>query len=87
VLLFQATKKSKLIYFVACWILLMQLLDIYVIVLPSLHKTGWDPSILDLTSLIGIGGIVGWLFLKNIGKSYLFPTRDPRLAGSLKLTN
>jgi hypothetical protein len=87
VLLFQATKKSKLIYFVAVWILIMQLLDVYVIVLPSLHKTGWDPSILDLTSLIGIGGIVGWLFMKNIGKSFMFPTRDPRLAGSLNLTN
>jgi len=87
VLLFQATKKTNLIFFVAGWILLMQLLDIYVIVLPSLHKTGWDPSILDLTSLIGIGGIVGWLFMKNIGKSFMFPTRDPRLAASLNLTN
>ncbi len=87
ILLFQATKKSKLIYFVAAWILVMQLLDIYVIVLPSLHKTGWNPSILDLTSVIGIGGIVGWIFMKNIGRSSLFPTRDPRLAGSLNLTN
>ena len=87
VLLFQATKKSKLIFFVAGWILLMQLLDIYVIVLPSLHNSGWTPSILDLTSLIGIGGILGWIFMKNIGKSFTFPTRDPRLAGSLKLTN
>ncbi len=87
VLLFQATKKSRLIDFVAIWILLMQLLDVYIIVLPALHKTGFSPSILDLLSVVGIGGVLGWLFLQNIGKSALFPTRDPRLAGSLKLTN
>ena len=65
----------------------MQLLDIYVIVLPSLHPTGFSPSILDVFSLVGIGGILGWLFLKNIGKSNLFPMRDPRLLGSIKLSN
>jgi hypothetical protein len=87
VLLFQVTKKTRLINFVAVWMLLMQLLDVYVIVLPSLHRTGWSPSLLDLLSVIGIGGVLGWLFIRNIGKSNLFPTRDPRLAGSLKLTN
>jgi hypothetical protein len=87
VLLFQATKKTKLIYIVAVWVLLMQMLDIYVVVLPALHKTGFSPSWMDLTSLLGVGGIVGWLFIRNIGKSYLFPTRDPRLAGSLNLSN
>ena len=87
VLLFQATKKTKLINFVAGWVLLMQLVDMYVIVLPALHRTGFSPSIFDVTSLLGIGGILGWLFLRNIGKSNLFPTRDPRLLGSLKLSN
>ena len=87
VLLFQGIKKSKYINYVACWVLLMQLVDIYVIVLPALHRTGFSPSLLDLTSFVGIGGILGWLFFQNIVKSYLFPTRDPRLLGSLKLTN
>jgi hypothetical protein len=87
VLLFQATKKTRLINFVAIWMLLMQLLDVYVIVLPSLHRTGWHPNLLDLLSVVGIGGVLGWLFIRNISKSNLFPTRDPRLAGSLKLTN
>jgi hypothetical protein len=89
VLLLQFTKKSKLINFVAGWILLMQMLDVFVIVLPALHPTGvrFGDLFLSACSLVGIGGILGWLFLKNIGKSYLFPTRDPRLAGSLKLTN
>ena len=87
VLLMQATKKTKYINWVAAWILLMQLLDIYVIVLPSLHPTGFSPSILDVFSLVGIGGILGWLFLRIIGKSNLVPMRDPRLLGSIKLSN
>ena len=87
VLLMQATKKTKYINHVAVWILLMQLLDVYVIVLPSLHPAGFSPSIFDLFSLVGIGGLLGWLFLRNIGKSNLFPMRDPRLLGSIKLSN
>ncbi len=87
VLLFQFIKKTTLINSVAWWILLMQLLDIYVIVLPALHRTGVHFSIFDLTSLVGIGGILGWLFLRLLTQTNLFPTRDPRLLGSLKLSN
>ena len=52
ILLFQWTKKNpKLINAGSpCWILFMQFLDIYVIVLPALHQTGFSPSIFDLSS-------------------------------------
>ena len=87
VLLFQGMKKTNLINFTAGWILLMQLVDMYVIVLPVLHRTGFSPSLFDLFSLASIGGLLGWLYFRNLGSSYLFPTRDPRLLGSLKLSN
>lgn len=92
VLLFQYTKMTKrwnLINWVSVWILLMQFLDIYVIVLPALHRTGFSFTgfLSDLAAFIGVGGILGWFFFQTIVKSYLFPTRDPRLLGSLKLTN
>lgn len=90
VLLFQYTKLTKkwnLINWVSIWILLMQFLDIYVIVLPALHRTGFSPSFADIFAFVGVGGILGWLFFRVIVKSYLFPTRDPRLLLSLKLTN
>jgi hypothetical protein len=88
VLLFQFIKKNKIILWVSWWILAMQILDMYVIVLPAFHRDGFDPSILDLFSFVGIGGVLGWFFLTQvIGKSYLFPTRDPRLLLSLKLSN
>ncbi len=88
ILLQQWTKKHpKYLCYVAWWILGMQFIDIYVIVLPALHKTGFSPSIFDLASFVGIGGILGWLFLQKLARSPLFPTRDPRLEESIKLTN
>ena len=72
---------------VAGWVLLMQLIDIYVVVLPALHRTGFSPSIFDVTSFVGVGGLVGWFWFWMLGRSPVFPTRDPRLEGSIKLTN
>ena len=87
-LLLQATKKKPVVLCgVAVWIILMQLLDIYIIVLPSLHQTGVKPSIYDMASLLAIGGAAAGIFFRRLGSSNLFPNRDPRLAGSVNLSN
>jgi hypothetical protein len=80
-------KKPRYLCMVAGWILFMQFIDLYVIVLPALHGTGVAPSIFDILSFAGVGGILGWIFFRHLGGTHLFPTRDPRLAASLKLTN
>ncbi|MEO6969447.1 MAG: hypothetical protein ABI217_00955 [Chthoniobacterales bacterium] len=72
---------------ISAWIVLMQLLDVYVIVLPALHGTGVHLSILDFLPLIGIGGTLAFFYLRILGKASLFPVRDPRLIESLRLTN
>ena len=84
-LLFQFTKKSALINFCAVWILIMQLLDMFVIVLPALHPTGvhFSDLFFGACAVAGIAGMLGWLFLQKIGRTCLFPKRDPRLAGSV----
>ncbi len=90
VLLFQATKKNpRFLCWVAWWILGMQFLDIFVIVLPARHPTGlhFGDVILSLLTFTGIGGIMGWLFIGKLSRGPLFPTRDPRLAASIALTN
>jgi hypothetical protein len=71
----------------AGWIIFMQLLDMYIIVLPSLHKTGVSPSLFDPLALLAVGGIVGWLWFRVLGSAALFPTRDPRLGASVQITN
>ena len=71
----------------AAWILLMQMLDIYLVVLPALHGTGVHVSVWDFAALIAIGATLAFVYLRIVGKTSLFPVRDPRLVESLKLVN
>ncbi|MEO6787256.1 MAG: hypothetical protein ABI318_14080 [Chthoniobacteraceae bacterium] len=88
-LLFQGTKKSRLINWCAAWILFMQFVDIYLIVIPEWSPVGFSfrAAIASIFPWLAIGGCLGLLFLRHLGDGYLFPTKDPRLAESLKLTN
>lgn len=90
ILLTQWIKKTpEYLKYVAIWVLFMQLVDIFVIVLPFFRHGGFGffDLIFGLFTLVGIGGILGWLFFRKLTSDYLFPTKDPRLAASLKLTN
>jgi len=88
ILLLRSIKKHphRLCY-VAGWIVFMQLLDMYIVVLPALHGTGVHVSIWDLVSLIAVGATLGFVYLQLVPRTSLFPIRDPRLIESLKLTN
>lgn len=94
ILLTQWIKKHphRLCY-VAWWIIFMQLVDMYVIVLPGMQfdhpgvTVGLHFHILDLLALLGVGGLAGTVWFWLLRNSNLFPNRDPRLAGSVKLTN
>ena len=86
-LLQQGVKKSKWICIVAGWLLFMQLVDMYVVVMPMYKRYGFSPSLLDLISLVAIGAPLASIFIRNLGKNSLFPVRDPRLELSLKLKN
>jgi hypothetical protein len=80
-LLFRAPKASAgFLGLVAGWLLAMHLLDVYVMVLPVLHPEGFHPSVLDVLAIIAIASSLGALFLKKLGDSPLWPSRDPRLA-------
>ena len=88
ILLLRSIKKhpSQLCW-MAGWILFMQMLDIYIIVLPALHGSGVHPSIWDLVSVIAIGATLAFVYLRIVGRSSLFPVRDPRLIESIRLVN
>ena len=88
ILLFQATKKNpKFLCIVAAWLLLMHVLDLYIVVMPMLHQKGFQFSILDLTTLVGIAGVLAAGFFKFLPKTSLFPVRDPRIEESIRLSN
>ncbi|MEY2484514.1 MAG: hypothetical protein QOH39_162 [Verrucomicrobiota bacterium] len=88
VLLVQSIKKHPhQLCWMAGWILCMQLLDIYIIILPALHGTGVHLSIWDFIPLIGIGSTLAFVYLRILGRASLFPVRDPRLIESMRIVN
>lgn len=87
-LLARRSKKSpKFLCAIAAWILVMHWLDIYIIVMPILHPEGFRPHYLDLVTLVAIGAPLVLVFFRLLGRSALYPLRDPRLGESLRLTN
>jgi hypothetical protein len=80
-LLFRSPKASAgFLGLVAGWVLAMHLLDIYVMILPVLHPRGFHPAVMDVVAVIAIGSTLAAVFLKRLGDSPLWPSRDPRLA-------
>ena len=67
------------------WLLVMHFLDLYWLVMPTLHPEGLRPSVLDVAALVTVGGCflaaASWLMRRQA----LVPLRDPRLAESLAL--
>src|SRR5436190_227270 len=88
ILLVRSPKKSaRKLCLIAGWIVFMQLVDMYLVVLPMLYPGGLHLSIWDLLPLVGIGSTLAFFFLRIAGRSSLFPNRDPRLLESLRSTN
>ncbi|MEO8204700.1 MAG: hypothetical protein ABI615_00870 [Chthoniobacterales bacterium] len=79
--------RPRLLCIVAVWVLIMHMLDIYIIVMPVLHRTGIDIKPLDILSLVAIGSTLAAVFLKRLGNTPLWPIRDPRLSQSLHTKN
>src|SRR5215469_10938424 len=88
ILLLRSIKKHPhQLSIMAAWLLLMQMLDMYLVILPALHGTGVHISIWDLLSLIAIGATLAFIYLRLLPRSSLFPVRDPRLVESLTTVN
>jgi len=48
---------------------------------------GFEPHALDLLSLVGLVGILGYFFMKKLALHAIYPVRDPRLSESIHLKN
>ena len=88
ILLLRAPKKKPdTLFKIACWIVFMQLLDMYIVVLPELHHNGVHLSLFDFAPLLAIGGILVFVYLRLAATTSLFPMRDPRVIESLRIMN
>jgi hypothetical protein len=69
------------------WLLAMHFVDLYWLVMPTLHPGGVSPSLLDVAAFVAIGGsfvgAAGWLLRREA----LVPLGDPRLPESLAFEN
>jgi hypothetical protein len=82
-----AKRNLKFMRIISIWILLMHFFDLYWLVIPTLHKHGFHFSWMDLTAMVGIGGIFVWYFWQTYLKGALVPVNDTKLEESIKLVN
>lgn len=73
--------------FMAKWILLARMLDVFWIIVPAFHPQGAGygvmPFAMNVAALAGIGGVWVFLFVRNIHKYPLLPLHDDRMNESL----
>ncbi len=71
----------------AIWILFMHWVDLHWNVLPNLHKHTWHFHWLDVSTMLGIGGIFIWYFWRTYRSNAPIPVKDPKLSASIEFTN
>jgi hypothetical protein len=87
-LLPRAVKRNpKTLTIAALWLLAMHALDMYWLVMPSLHVGGTTPSWLDAAALIGCVGVFLAVFGGSLRRQALVPLRDPRFPESITFEN
>ncbi|MEY2560441.1 MAG: hypothetical protein QOG51_856 [Verrucomicrobiota bacterium] len=88
ILLWRAPKKKpQRLCLIAAWIIFMQMVDLYIVILPALHGAGVLVSVWDFMPLLGMGATLAFFYLRIAAKTSLFPNRDPRLLESLRIVN
>ena len=91
-LLWRSSKFGRRLLFISIWILAFHALDLYWNIIPG---KVWEASLghyvvrpfsihwVDLASLVGVGGVLVWAFLRSAARTRPIPIRDPRIAESL----
>ncbi|WP_069133281.1 hypothetical protein [Rhodohalobacter halophilus] len=67
----------------AIMVIVMHFIEIHWIVMPTLHHHGMAISWLDITTLVGLGGIFMGMFFQTLKSYNLVPVNDPYLQDSL----
>lgn len=85
ILLLPAAAKSnmKLVGIISGWLVVMHFIEVYWIVMPTLHHYGINVHWLDVTTFLAIGGVVMGLFFSKFSKNNMVPSNDPKLEASL----
>jgi hypothetical protein len=91
-LLWYKNKFATRLRFIAIWILVFHLLDLYWNIVPQKLVTDdhghyivrqFGISWVDITMFLGVGAVVIWAFLKSAARERPIPIRDPRIEESI----
>jgi len=77
-------RRLRTLSFVAGYMVLLGLVDIYWLIMPAFHKNHPELNILDLLAILGIGGLWVAAFFRQLAKMPLLPLHDPRFEGALQ---
>ncbi len=80
-------RNTFMLVLMAFWILFMRWVDLYWLIFPVHSESGVHLSWMDVTTLLGIGGIFVWFVLYQLTKNALIPIKDPELGTSLRHVN
>ncbi len=85
-LITQAAKRNlKVMTSIVILLFIVHWIDLYWIIMPNLLTDGAKISWLDLTTMLGVGGIFMWNYLRLSKKTSLIPLNDPRLKASVEI--
>lgn len=71
----------------ASYMLVLHFVDIYWLVMPTLQKENASFGLLDVTSILGVGGVFLAMFAHRMRSNAVVPLKDPRLKESLAFEN
>ncbi|MBN2081770.1 quinol:cytochrome C oxidoreductase [bacterium] len=80
-------RRRKLLAVMAVWLLIAHWLDLYWLIMPEYNAAALPLSLLDLTCLVGVGGLMLGVYIWLAGGQALVPVRDPNLTESLNFEN
>jgi len=84
VLLSKSAKSNiKVLKWLSVWLIAVHFIELYWIVMPTLHTHHTSFHWLDIATLLGLGGLFMGLFFNTLKKQSLIPTSDPHLNESL----
>jgi hypothetical protein len=84
VLIFYHFKRNTIVLrSMAALLVIMHFVDMFWLVMPTFSPEGVHVSWMHFTSVLGIGGLVLWLFWRRFTAHAAIPVRDPKLADSI----
>ncbi len=76
-------QKGRALIWVAIWMMLMRLVDLYWIIIPTFERGGFPFRFLDIALVLALGGIWLSFFFYRLKASDILPAHDPRIAAEL----